>query len=472
MVPTSAVFERFRKDRVSRACDYVRFDASEFADDDAKVEDKVLQEHYTKHNRNFMEPIRKNVEFLHAEVEPVRRRVLLTEGEKRSFYEAEKDAIFRLPPEEKEKEKDGDKKDADKKDGDKKDGDKKDEDKKDEDKKDEDKKDADKKDTDEKDADEKDEEKKAPPVRYKPFKDAAVQEEIEKRLSERKARDFVEQLLGRVAGTLKRLEESIRADRVAYPNVDDALKKQIDFARMMKNIANSKDWMGSYIGYRIRSVHDDAYYSRDEIREAYGPVGPRIADKAWELRMLQTSDVIPVPGGFVVFRVFEFSPEYVRNFDQIRDRVLEDYRLQASMDRAHERAKKVAEQMKGSTFDAVAREENLKVLRTAFFRSTARTISGDGERPPVGEAPKFIAAAFLPQAKTLSGPVLERELGSVFVLRAVDERYPSPAEMPEAERKRFVDEERREVWNEVNKAWGDEFKKHHDIKDRTRDRGR
>ncbi|MHC5038858.1 MAG: hypothetical protein ACYTHM_16230, partial [Planctomycetota bacterium] len=321
-------------------------------------------------------------------------------------------------------------------------------------------------------ADPEKEEPENPPVKVKPYEDPDVQKEIEKKLSEKAARDYLEALLRRISETVKRLEMGIRKNPQLRRNPDPSLRSEIDFERIARKVAEDREWTRPYYHYRPRTFRETRFLSREEMRDALGAIGPRIADKAWELGRLTTSDVIAVPGGYVVFRTLEDQPEKVLPLEEIREKVLEDYRLEKALERAQEKAKEIEKRMRASSFDAVAREETLKVQETVFFRSGDGTIPGDGEHPPVGEAPNFIAAAFSPDLQGVSRPVTERDMGSVFLLHVVQKLDPSPAEMSAQDRRQFVDESRRNLWNEVNKRWGEDFKKTFKVVDYTRDRPR
>ncbi|MHC4600287.1 MAG: peptidylprolyl isomerase [Planctomycetota bacterium] len=517
VVSTDRAYERYAKENVKHRCAYVRFDASDFKIEGEEVDRETLVAHYGKNQVRYQEPHRKQVEFFHVQVEDIKKRVKksVTEEEMRAFYEREKEVLFRAPVEKKE-EKEDEKEEEEKKvdPGEEKKGDEaKEEEKKEQPEKKEEKKEQsgekkaggngsgnggakgaqkppekagekkaayEKKDVDkEKDADEKKDadkdknkdatEKKEPePVKVLPFKD--VRDTINERLTEQKAQDYLSNLMGKLVGRIRGLERGIREDPGTFRDRFQALRTEIDLVSIRRNLAASDDWTRPYKGFRVGLVQDDRFLSREELRGAFGVVGPRIADAVFSAQRLQISDVTSVPGGFISFRVVDERHPITKPFEEIQDQVRDDYFLGKGLERALEKAKEVRGKMTSSSFEEAVREANLKTRETGFFGSRDAEVPGTGDHPAVGAAKNFIAAAFSVETEPVSRPVQERELGSVFLLKVLKRKKPGPAEMKAVDRDRLLEQERKGSWAEVNRPWGEQFKKNHEIIDKTRDR--
>ncbi|GEM_PF-2623703 len=430
-IPASQAFEAYKEDHVAHQCAYVRFDAEDFEAPSETIEPDEIRAHYTNHVNRFRDPVRKRVEVAVGRIADLTDRTVLSEQEKERFYRENRDVLFRAPEDEAEEEKEG-----------------------------------------EEDANG-DEEEAEPaeeaPV-YLDYASEEVQAEIQKRLSERKARDFLDRLFHRISAAVKRTEESIRRDPSTFQDPRESLRTEIRYARFAENVAEDPDWIAPYMGYELETYRTEKAYAREEMREALGAVGPRIADKAWELRALTTSDPIPIPGGTAIFRVLEVVPATVPPLETIEDEVLEDLRLSRALDAALARAREVRQKMLASSFEAAAREANLEVRKTVYFKAGDASVPGDGEHPPLGEVPNVITAAFSMGTQDVSRPVMERNAGAVFLLEVVDRKYPDPSEMPDAELERLLEKERQKVWEDVNAPWGDDFRGHHEIEDLTRGR--
>ncbi|MHC4780035.1 MAG: SurA N-terminal domain-containing protein [Planctomycetota bacterium] len=470
IVSTEKAFAKYGNENISKRCAYVRFDASDFKVDGEEVDRKELEEYYQKNSTKFLEPHRRKIEYFQVASEDIERRASPTLKDTRAYYEREKDVMFReavkkeTPPKKDENKEGKQEGTGEKKEGNKDEG----AEKKDQGPKGDEGDPGQGGEVDEAAKEGAEEKVEKEEVKYVPFEKA--KDKIEKLLKEQMAQEYLSTLMGRLVDTVRRLEAGVRENREDFPDPNEGLRTQIDFDKISRNVAATREWTKPYTGFRVGVVREERFLSKEEMVEALGKIGKKISEESFHPGILTIGNVIPVTGGFVAVRVVAEKLPYVEKIENIEAKVTEEFLLDRALERAFEKAGKVRGKMMTSSFDEVARIDNLKVLETGFFRISDKEVPGTGDFPPVGEAPFFVGAAFSVETEQIRRPVREESLKAVFLIREIEKKLPSPAEMKKQQREDLIDKERKTAWEEVNRPWGDEFRKHHEIKDKTRDR--
>ena len=222
------------------------------------------------------------------------------------------------------------------------------------------------------------------------------------------------------------------------------------------------------------------YLSQEELRER-APAGRQVAQFAFESEQMVNfpEKFTSGQGPYVVCQVLDVRDPEVRPFEEVKDRVRQDYLALKALDRAHELAKKLrdraqevglkeaAAEMDERLADLLGEEApegeeprgRLQVSESEFFRRKSRGVTGLGE-----DAPAVVEAAFEGDTGDLSAVRLESPVLAACVLETI-ERRPAPQEGFErsVQYLRFSHQERKQ--RRVMDAWMAGLLEHAELKE-------
>ncbi|HID96729.1 MAG TPA: hypothetical protein EYP57_00830 [Thermodesulfobacteriaceae bacterium] len=137
--------------------------------------------------------------------------------------------------------------------------------------------------------------------------------------------------------------------------------------------------------------------------------GREIIDTLFSLEAGELTSLLHIPQGFLVAEVSEEKEPYVPEFDQVRDKVRNEYIKAQAFEICRSKAREILEDVREESLDVVARRNGLQVRETGFFKRTDR--NAGGKLPP--EAAR--AAMSLHEGKIYPDDVVESGI-SFYIL--------------------------------------------------------
>ena len=204
-------------------------------------------------------------------------------------------------------------------------------------------------------------------------------------------------------------------------------------------------------------VKETGYFSRGD---AVGDLGQEEAFKqaVFSLEPGQRSEVIRGKRGYYLLHVIERRPPEAPPFEDVRDRVEKQFRMEKARELASKRAEEVLKMARSDTsLDALLEQKEVQALDTGFFSRLQIHI------PRIGPSEELIESAF---TLTLENPWARRvfELyGKFYVIRLKERKEPS-RKVFLAEKEELRTRQEREKQEEVYRDWLSELRKRQEVK--------
>ncbi len=426
IIPVNDIYEKFRKEKEEVRIQFLRFDVDRFEPPAEEVKEADLELFYQSNRRKFEDPPKRSFECVFAPTARLEALIDPSEAEMKAHYEANKDK-FKEPADPKEKEKE------------QKPG----------------------------------EPPAKPEPKYKPFENEDVRSAIRKELIRKKAGDTLKDFMKELADRLKSVETRIRTENAASrEGLIKHLREDIVFSDMADQInRNVSKWkIAQYPAYRVDALQSEGLFSKDEIRERFGAIGVRIADKVFETEILTVKEPLSVSEGYILFRGIEDRGPTAPPLATIRDRVIAERKNQKRIDLARARAEEMRKKMATSGFNAVAAAEGLKISKSRFFEKKAVSVPGDGDNPPLGQASAVISTAFTLRGDEVSPVINEPEFGAVYLIQVVERKTPSKEDMSIDDFGRLRSEDERGSRSGIQDRYGPKWEERHKVEDLLRNR--
>lgn len=222
------------------------------------------------------------------------------------------------------------------------------------------------------------------------------------------------QLTGhRPAGTrpLEEVRDQLRQELVFRSAQEQLQAKATELSRKLQEQTSSFEATARELGYEVKET---GLISREE---PIGDMGeaPFATDALFRLEEEETSGPINAPQGVLFGRILEVKSPEPAPFDQVRDKVREDYLANRALERARAAARELAA-AGADRFKETADRKKIEITSIGeFTRASAPAIFGDAAKQ----------AIFSRQANEVAGPV---EVSGGVVVAKIIKRGPTSTE--------------------------------------------
>lgn len=162
------------------------------------------------------------------------------------------------------------------------------------------------------------------------------------------------------------------------------------------------------------------------------PQSRKFAEAAFELPQMEISDILDLGNTYYLLQVLEKVPEQTAKFENVSEQVSKDLIAMLQDEKASAEAEKFLKSMQeGETLAEMAKQLELEVIRTGFFKK-------NGSIPNIGYEKAVSEAAFeLSPEKRWPEKVIKGQKG-YYVIRFDEKKLPDSADF-EKERQQIVD---------------------------------
>jgi peptidyl-prolyl cis-trans isomerase D len=156
---------------------------------------------------------------------------------------------------------------------------------------------------------------------------------------------------------------------------------------------------------------ESAFFSQEE-GPAEIPNSFSIAEKAFQLKVGEISPPISLSKGYIVIKLLEIQESYMPKFDEVKDEVESDFRIEGSERIAQQKIHTIKEKLNSSElFEKIVEENQLDMKSTDLF-------TYDQYIPQLGSSSQFFKKAFAMQSNQVS-QVISLENG-YFIFRVAE----------------------------------------------------
>jgi peptidyl-prolyl cis-trans isomerase D len=156
---------------------------------------------------------------------------------------------------------------------------------------------------------------------------------------------------------------------------------------------------------------ESAFFSQEE-GPAEIPNSFSIAEKAFQFKVGEISSPISLSKGYIVIKLLEIQESYMPKFDEVKDEVESDFRIEGSERIAQQKIHTIKEKLNSSElFEKIAEENQLDIKSTDLF-------TYDQYIPQLGSSSQFFKKAFALQSNQIS-QVISLENG-YFIFRVAE----------------------------------------------------
>ncbi len=169
---------------------------------------------------------------------------------------------------------------------------------------------------------------------------------------------------------------------------------------------------------------ESAFFSQEE-GPAEIPNSFSIAEKAFQLKVGEISPPISLSKGYIVIKLLEIQESYMPKFDEVKDEVESDFRIEGSERLAQQKIHIIKEKLNSSElFEKIVEENQLDMKSTDLF-------TYDQYIPQLGSSSQFFKKSFALQSNQVS-QVISLENG-YFIFRVAEKIEAKVSEFQEQE---------------------------------------
>jgi peptidyl-prolyl cis-trans isomerase D len=204
-------------------------------------------------------------------------------------------------------------------------------------------------------------------------------------------------------------------------------------------------------------VKETGYFSRADAIPDLGRE-PSFVQTAFSLEPGQMSEVIRGDKGYYLLQVIDKKAPEIPPFEEVRDRVEEQFRREESRTLAKEKAKEVLEAAaSGTSVDRLTEQEGVEAMDTGFITRLRGFI------PRIGASEEILETAFnLTERSPWAKQVFEVD-GKFYVIRFQERRDPDRAAFL-AEKEELLTQQQARKAQEIYREWLTELRKQQEVK--------
>jgi len=204
-------------------------------------------------------------------------------------------------------------------------------------------------------------------------------------------------------------------------------------------------------------VKETGYFSRTDAIPDLGRE-PSFVQTAFSLEPGQMSEVIRGDKGYYLLQVIDEKPPEIPPFEEVRDRVEQQFRREESRILAEEKAKEVLEAAaSGTSVDSLTEQEGVEAMDTGFITRLRGFI------PRIGASEEIIEAAFnLTEGSPWAKQVFEVN-SKFYVIRFQERRDPDRAAFL-AKKEELLTQQQASKAQEIYREWLAELRKQQEVK--------
>ncbi len=145
-----------------------------------------------------------------------------------------------------------------------------------------------------------------------------------------------------------------------------------------------------------KTIEETGFFPRNHPDPILG-FNPQVLGAVFSLGKGELSSLLEVPKGVIIAEVVDKKPPYIPSFKEVKDRVKNAYIQERSLELCREKAEKILQLAKEKGFAAAAKQYNLTIEETGFFKRTDHTAKGKLPEAVVRDALSLYKAKPFPE---------------------------------------------------------------------------